>query len=104
MKLPLVLAEHNQDYGKGFGVASEVVVGGMTDRIDRTQKAFDLNSTSVQKEGKFEVINIAFYSYQVFIKNFVLKKQQNIYHYQCGSTYVIPNAFGKLNYKGIDRI
>ena len=40
--IPLVLEEHNLGYDKGFGGASKVVFGGMIDRIDHIQMAFDL--------------------------------------------------------------
>ena len=41
--IPLVLEEHNLGYDKGFGGVSKVVFGGMIDRIDHIQMAFDLN-------------------------------------------------------------
>ena len=40
--IPLVLEEHSLGYDKGFGGASKVVFGGMIDRIDHIQMAFDL--------------------------------------------------------------
>ena len=45
--IPLVLEEHNLGYDKGFGGASKVVFGGMIDRIDHIQMAFDLNKINI---------------------------------------------------------
>ena len=45
--IPLVLEEHNLGYDKGFGGASKVVFGGMIDRIDHIQMAFDLKKINI---------------------------------------------------------
>ena len=45
--IPLVLEEHNLGYDKGFGGASIVVFGGMIDRIDHIQMAFDLKKINI---------------------------------------------------------
>ena len=45
--IPLVLEEHNLGYDKDFGGASKVVFGGMIDRIDHIQMAFDLNKNNI---------------------------------------------------------
>ena len=45
--IPLVLEEHNLGYDKDFGGASKVVFGGMIDRIDHIQMAFDLKKSNM---------------------------------------------------------
>ena len=45
--IPLVLEEHNLGYDKDFGGVSKVVFGGMIDRIDHIQMAFDLKKIYV---------------------------------------------------------
>ena len=45
--IPLVLEEHSLGYDKGFGGASKVVFGGMIDRIDHIQMAFDLKKINI---------------------------------------------------------
>ena len=53
--IPLVLEEHNLGYDKGFGGASKVVFGGMIDRIDHIQMAFDLKNNKCERIFKNRV-------------------------------------------------
>ena len=56
--IPLVLEEHNLGYDKGFGGASKVVFGGMIDRIDHIQMAFDLKKSNIGFRKQIEFVQI----------------------------------------------
>ena len=56
--IPLVLEEHNLGYDKGFGGASIVVFGGMIDRIDHIQMAFDLKKSDIDFRKQLGFVQI----------------------------------------------